>query len=424
MSKVVVGLDIGTDNVRAVIAEVDSDEKVKVIGIAEKPSQGMRNGVIVNVDAAVAVIKDTIEEAELSCGTAVTSVYTIIGGAQVESINSKGGVGVDPKSGSNRPMAIREETRQRAIESARAVKFSPDKRLIHIIPQEYIVDGSNDFKKEELIGSYGVRLEVCCHLVTASITAYDKIVQSIYRAGYNVAADNHGVMLKTLAASYSTIHNEEMELGSILIDLGAGTTDVMVINKGAPVYTASIPYGQNSVTSDIAKVKGIPYETAEKIKVERGSAWPQDNEEDTVIIPPVGGKPPEEIEQRELCAIILAREEEIMKLVKKSVVQNANIKKINGSIVLTGGGAELPGIIELTQAVWKTSSVRLGVSADFGGEDDSYRSPSFATAMGLVLANKGSSSTNKTGKKNRPAEDSAERGKNKKFFKNFLKQFF
>ncbi len=423
MDRLIVGLDIGTDNVRVVIAEIDFENKIQVLGLAEKASAGMRNGVIVNVDAAASVIKEAIEEAEVNCGVSIPSVYTVIGGSQFESYNSRGGGGIDLE-GRNRPLPVNEAAIERAIKSAQAVKISLDKRLIHTIPQEYIIDNNEVYKKDELIGSYGVRLEVTCHLVTASMTAYDKILKTIDRAGYTVENNGNAVILKTLAASQSCIHEDEMELGSILIDLGAGTTDVMVLYKGAPVYSASIPLGQKNVTNDIAKIKGIPFETAEEIKIKDGSAWPQDDEEKTLIIPPVGGKPPEEIRQKQLCAIIMAREEEILTMVKRSVVQNANVKKLDGSIVLTGGGAELPGIIELTQAVWKTSSVRLGVCGDFGGDDDSYRSPSFATAMGIIFASRIFSAKAKSEKKSRGLKEKDSGKKKTNGFKKFLSKIF
>lgn len=393
MSGIVVGLDIGTNNIRTVIAEIDSERNIKVLGTSKMPSQGVRNGVIVNIEAAVSVIKQAISEAETLAGEEVTSVYTIIGGEQVESNNSHGTVAIDPTN-RNRRLTVSNEAKKRAIDCATAISFPMDKKLIHIIPQEYLVDDISGYKNP--VGVIGVRLDVNVHLVLANITAFDTINKSILRAGYNPKS----VMLKTLAASYATIHREEMELGSILIDMGGGTTDVIVINKDAPVYTTSIAFGGNTVTNDIAIVKGIPFNVAEKIKLEKGCCWISGNEaEEEVIIPGIGGRPPEQTTRYELCEIIQPRLVEIMTMVRKAVIANSKLKKLSGSIVLTGGGALMPGIVELTQNIWGTTLVRLGVSAELGENYSEYREPDFATAVGLVMANVDNAQNDSDGRK-------------------------
>ena len=383
MSSIIVGLDIGTCAVKTVIAERLPDGKIEIIGVSKRPSQGLRNGVIVNIDAAMSSIIETIEEAEQNAGMEVTSVYTAIGGAQVESMNSEGQIGVDT-SGKNRPLEISESARRRAIEAAKAVQIPLDKKLIHVIPQEYIIDGISGYPNP--VGILGVRLEVQVHLVMASITAYSNIQQCISRSGYML----DGVMLKTLAASLATVHTDEMDLGSILIDLGGGTTDIMVLYKGAPIFTASIPVGGNMVTADIAAVKRIPVNIAEKIKVESGCCWistgNEQNEE--VIIPSVGGIPPEQSNRYELCEIIQSRMVEIFKMCRKEIVHHVNLPSMSGSIILTGGGALMPGVTELAQAVWETTAVRIGTCPDLGGVTGNYRDPDYATVIGLVMANK------------------------------------
>lgn len=383
MSNIIVGLDIGTCNIRVIIGEVDAENKIEVIGVAKRPSQGLRNGVIVNIDAAMSVIKETIEAAELVAGVEVTSVYTAIGGAQVESLNSKGQIGVD-SSGKGRTLEINENAKMRAIESAKAVVIPLDKKLIHVIPQEYIIDGLAGY--ENPVGIMGVRLEVKVHIVTASITAYSNIEQCVQRANYFI---NGVIMLKTLAIASAVATKEEMDLGSIIIDLGGGTTDVMVLMNGAPVFTTSIPVGGNLVTNDIAIVKGISNSVAEKIKVESGCCWNTGSESDEeVIIPGVGGRPPEQTTRFELCEIIQPRMDEIFSMVKREVVRRAGLTKLSGSIILTGGGALMPGVVELAQSVFGTSAVRLGESPDLGGVDSSYREPDFATVVGLITENK------------------------------------
>ena len=363
MSSIVVGLDIGTTFIKTVIGELDENNNISIIGFAKKPSQGLRNGVIVNIDAAVNAIKEAVDAAEQVAGVDVDTVYTAIGGAQVESLNSEGTVVVDSSS-KHRTLEITEEVKQNALE-------------------EYIVDdlpGSKD-----PIGTMGKKLRVKVHIILASSTTCTNLQQCVQRSGYFLG----GIWSKTLVSSLSTIHDDEMELGSILIDLGGGTTDVMVVNKGAPIFMASVPVGGNLVTNDIAIVKGIPVSAAEKIKVENGCCWITGNEvSEDVIIPGVGGRPPEETTQYELCQIIQPRIDEIFTMVKSEIVHHANITQLNGSIVLTGGGAKMNGIVQLAQSVWGTTSVRIGEVADLGGLDKSYRNPDFATAVGLVSANK------------------------------------
>lgn len=417
MSEIVVGLDIGTCFIKVVIAE-QIDDRLEIIGVAKRPSQGLRNGgVIVNIDAAMNSIKETIEAAEQMAGVEVTSVFTAIGGSQTESLNSKGQIGVDT-SGKRRSLEINENAKARSIEAAKAVVIPLDKKLIHVIPQEYIIDGLTGYK--DPVGILGVRLEVQVHIVTASITAYSNIEQCIGRAGYMLGGV---IMLKTLAAAFATVHEDEMELGSILIDLGGGTTDVMVLNNGSPVFTASIPYGGNIVTNDIALVKNISNSTAERIKIESGCCWFTGTEEtEEVIIPGVGGQPPERTTRYELCQIIQPRIDEIFSLVKKELVRKSKLTKLNGSIVLTGGGALMPGIVEMAQSVFGTSAVRVGESAAYGGMDNSYRSTDFATAVGLIVMNKDKASEDKR----RKSRKNSEEGKIKKagLFERFKNSFF
>jgi cell division protein FtsA len=418
LSGIIVGLDIGTSYIRVVIGEVNAENNVEIIGVAKKPSQGLRNGVIVNIDAAMTSIKETIEAAEQIAGVEVSAVYTAIGGAQAESLNSKGQIGVD-QSGRGRSLEINENAKNRAIEAAKAVVIPLDKKLIHVIPQEYIIDGLTGYKNP--VGMMGVRLEVQVHIVTASITAYSNIQQCIGRAGYLL---NGVIMLKTLAASCATVHDDEMDLGSILIDLGGGTTDVMVLNKGAPVFTTSIPVGGNLVTNDIAIVKGISNSTAERIKLESGCCWNTGSEADEeVIIPGVGGRPPEQTTRYELCQIIQPRMDEIFSMVKREVVRRANLTKLSGSIVLTGGGALMPGVVELAQSVFGTTAVRIGESADLGGVDKSYRNADFATVVGLVVANKDKTEENHGRAKNAKHDENAEKGKTG-FFAQLKSKFF
>lgn len=381
MLRTIVGLDIGTCNIRCVIAEIGDDGALQIIGIAERPSKGVRNGIIVNIDAACAVIKETIEAAEVESGTEVVEVYTSVGGSQVTSLPSTGVVGADPRGG-NAEVEIKEEAKRRALECAKSISIPLNEELLHILPQEYLVDGR---EYANPIGIKGVRLEVKVLLLKVSRSAFKNIEECITRAEYRLRR----ITLKTLAATYAVLRDDERDLGSILIDFGGGSTDVIVLNHDSPVFTASIPLGGASVTSDIAEVLGIPFYMAEDLKLKHGSCIAGDNDDkEEIVIPGVGGLPPALITKSTLCSIIEARVEEILVSVRREVVRRSGLKELKGTIVLTGGGALLSGIESLTQSVWKTAAVRVGSAPDLGGVDDAYRNADFATAVGLVLANK------------------------------------
>ncbi|MCR5289606.1 MAG: cell division protein FtsA [Treponema sp.] len=412
----VVGLDIGTSFVRAAIGEIGENGEVEIIGVASRPSAGLRNGVIVNIEAAMSIIKDTLEAAEQNAGDEVKSCVTAIGGTQIESLNSRGLVAVTSHGKSNREITSQDV--ERVIEAANAIQIPMDREMLHVVPQEYIVDGLRGIK--DPIHMMGLRLEAEVHIVTASKTAIQNVRACVSRAGY--ALD--GVKLKTLAATEAVVHEDELELGSILIDLGAGTTDVIVLVHGAPVSTVSIPVGGNLVTNDISIVKGIPTAVAEKIKIESGNCWlPGIGEPESVIIPGVGGRPPEETTQVELCQIIQPRIEEIFTMVRNAIVRKTNIRQLSGNIILTGGGAQMKGIVELAQNVFGTTAVRLGIPEMLGGIEEDYRRPEFATAVGLVVGSKGMARPSDGHKKHRQSEK-AGRENTESVFSKLKKMFF
>lgn len=381
MTDVIVGLDIGTSNIRVAIGEIVEDEKVEIMGLAQRPSGGVRNGTIINIEAAIAAIKETIEAAELNAGYEVFSCVTAIGGSQIESYNSHGLAAVSNKNQSNRE--INQSDKERALESARATLIPLDREFLHVIPRDYTVDGVGGIK--DPIHMIGVRLETDVHIVTASKTAIQNVGACVNRAGYTLDR----VWLKTLAQVHSVVHEDEIEMGSILIDLGAGTTDVLVLNDGAPVCSVSIPIGGNLVTNDISIVKGIPMPVAEKIKIESGCCFlPVLEKIDEVVIPGVGGRPPEIVTQDELCQIIQPRLEEIFEMVRSEIVHKTDLTRLSGNIILTGGGAQMSGVVELAQNVFGTSAVRLGIPESLGGIEEEYRKPEFATVIGLVQAQK------------------------------------
>ncbi|MCR5285867.1 MAG: cell division protein FtsA [Treponema sp.] len=422
-SKVVVGLDIGTSEIRVAIGEVDPlTGAISIAGTSSVKSAGLRNGVIVNIEDAKDKIKEAIAAAEQDAGILVESVITGIGGAQIESQNCKGGVAVNSTGKNNKE--ISPDDVKRVIENATAIPVPADREKLHVIPRDYIVDGFDGIS--DPVHRIGTRLEAEVHIVTAAKTIIENIRSTISRSGYFLDA----VILKTLAQTLSVCHQDEMELGSILIDLGAGTTDVIVLLNGSPITTASVPVGGNLVTNDIAVVTGIPVATAEKIKIESGCCWIDNITEDNdneVILPGVGGRAPEIMYQSQLCQIIQARMEQIFAMVKSAIVKNSSekIKQLSGNIILTGGGAQMDGVVELAQNVFKTSSVRLGLPENLGGIEEKYRRPDFATAVGLVLSSKTLLKGRESKRKAKPFGSKAEKSRsNENPVKKFLKMFF
>ena len=417
MTNIIVGLDIGTSFVRSVIGEVSSDGEIEIIGVAKKPSFGLRNGKIVNIEATMDCIKQVMDEVEVAAGHEVVSCVTGIGGAQVESTNQKGMVAVSSHGRNNRE--ITQSDVDRVLDYANTFQIPMDREPLHTIPREYIVDGTGGYK--DPIHMIAVRLEAEVHVVTASKTAIKNISQCVARAGYQLDQ----VILKTLACTNAVLYEDERNLGSILIDLGGGTTDVLVITNDAPIFTTSIQVGGNLVTNDIAIVKGIPTSTAEKIKVENGCCWmpiAQETESE-VMIPGIAGRGPDLSSRTELCQIIQARMEEIFVMVKEEIMRKTSVESLCGSIVLTGGGALLEGAVQLAQSVFGTSSVRLGVPEKFGDSfADEYRSPEYATAVGLVATYKNFVSSQP--KKERRQRNSDENGQGESLWQKIKKSFF
>lgn len=412
----IVGLDIGTSVIRVAIGESQVDGTVSIEGVASRKSAGLRNGVIVNIEDAMTAIRETVETAEQNAGMEVTSCVTGIGGTQIEGLNQKGSTPVTPPG--KQPREIMRADIERAVDNAKAVLIPMDRELLHVVPQNFTVDGVSGIK--DPMNMMCARLEADVHIITASKTTIQNVRSCVNRAGYVL----DGVMLKTLAATQAVVHEDEMELGSILIDMGAGTTDVLVLVNGAPVCTASIPVGGNLVTNDISIVKGIPVSAAEKIKVESGCCWLPGIENDAeVIIPGVGGRDPEQTTQTELCQIIEPRVEEIFTMVRSAVIHNTNLTQLSGNIILTGGGAQMEGAVELAQHVFGTSSVRLGIPEKLNGPETEYRKPEYATAIGLVLANK-NAAREKDSRKNKKLFPSGEDGRKESFLTKLKKSLF
>lgn len=408
--RTIVGLDIGSNVIKAAIGRYDDDGRIQVLAVASKPSKGVKCGNIVNIEDAKDAIQEVIEELEQTAGVLISSLTVSVGGSQIQSENSRGVVPIRVSSRSNKTEVTQDDI-EKVIETAVAINYPADREKIHVIPQNYLVDGIS-VRTQSPINRIGIKLEVEVHIITASKTIIQNMKACMARANYMLDA----VMLKTLAQTQSVCHEDEMELGSILIDIGADTTDVMVLINGAPVSTSSIQVGGNLVTNDIAVVTGIPFSAAEKIKLESGCCWInnlQDHDTD-VILPGVGGRSPEVMARSQIGQIIQARMDQLFSLVRQDVIKNTKdtVKQLSGNIILTGGGAMLEGIVELAQYKFRTSAVRIGLPDHLGSDESLYRRPDFATVIGLLQANRLLPRTKQKHQSGKPKESRLKRLKN------------
>ncbi len=377
----VVGLDIGTTKVCAAIGEYDERGNLEITGIGVSPSTGLRKGVVVNIEATLRSVTAAVEAAEMMSGREVHSCWTGIGGAHIDGLNSRGVVAVTGKGRETRE--IGDDDVKRVIEAARAVVIPMDRQVLHVVPQSYIVDDQKGIKNP--LDMIGVRLEAEVHIITGSVTSAQNLVKCVNRAGFRV----NDLILQSLAASRSVLTQEEKELGVVLIDLGGGTTDILVFSEGSPYFTTVVPVGGSQVTSDLSIMKNIAFETSERIKREAGCCWaPLVDREEEVIIPGVGGRPPVALPRAEICSIVQPRMVEIFELAKERIEKLGLARPLGGGIVLTGGGSQLAGAAELAARVFNMP-VRVGVPMSVGGLVEEYRSPSYATAVGLVLEGSG-----------------------------------
>jgi cell division protein FtsA len=373
----IVGLDIGTTKVCAVIGERNESGVLEITGVGVSPSTGLRKGVVVNIEATLRSVSAAIEAAEMMSGREVHACWTGIGGAHIEGLNSRGVVAVTGKGKETRE--IGQEDIDRVIEAARAVVIPMDRQVLHVIPQTYIVDDQKGIRNP--LDMIGVRLEAEVHIITGSLTSAQNLVKCVNRAGFRVS----DLILQPLAAARSVLTAEERELGVALIDLGGGTTDIVVFADGAPYFTTTVPVGGTQVTSDLSIVKNLSFETAERIKLEAGCCWePMLEGDEDVIVPGVGGRPPMPIPRSQICQIVQARMEEILRLAKEKIDKLALDRPLGGGVVLSGGGSQLVGVAELASSLFRLP-VRVGVPMAVGGLVEEYRSPVYATAVGLVL---------------------------------------
>lgn len=413
MSEVVVGLDIGTSRIRAVIGEISEAGVFQITGVGTSPSTGLRKGVVVNIENTVRAVSQAVEAAEMMSGIEATRCLIGVGGTHIDGLNSRGVVAVTGKGRDNRE--IGSEDISRVIDAAKAVVIPMDRQVIHVIPQSYIVDEQRGVKDPR--NMIGVRLEAEVHIITGSVTSVQNMIKCVNRA--SLAVDSY--MFHGIAAVKSVMTPDEQELGSLLIDLGGGTTDVVVMADGAPLHTSVLPVGGIQVTNDISIVKGISVETAERIKLDAGCCWlPLIEENEEVLLPGIGGRPPVVIPRSEICEIIQPRMSEIFAMVNEKIAPVIKNHHLSGNIILTGGGANLPGVIELASEIFGTQAVRLGIPGNFGGLSGEYRSPEYATVIGLVLAAQESHATqiSETRQGDAPAKSVKER------IRGLLKEFF
>ena len=373
-SEMVVGLDLGTTKICALIAEIDVEGIVKVIGVGTYPSEGLRRGVVVDVEKTIQSIGKAVKEAELMAGVSVETVYVGVAGEHIGSINSRGVIGV---AGSNREISLADK--EKAIEAARAVAIPFDREVLHVLPQEFTVDDQRGIR--DPIGMSGVRLETSVHIVTGAVTSVQNICKSVQRS--NIAIQD--VVLEPLAAAKAVLHEDEREMGVCLVDIGGGTTDVAIFQEGSVRHTAVIGVGGQNVTSDIAIVLRTSWAHAEKIKFESGSALAHETEEvEEVEVPGVAGRRPQMVSRQDLGAIIAARMEEIYTLVEEEIQRSGYAELLGAGVVLTGGGALLDGVSELAEQLLGLP-VRLGVPTSVGGMGEGIANPIYATSMGLLL---------------------------------------
>jgi len=373
-STIITGLDIGTTKVCAVIVKKDLEGKLNVVGIGSSPSYGLRKGVVVNIDKTVNSIRQAIEEAQTMAGVEVESVFVGIAGDHIRSLNSKGVVGV-----ARDDHEITEDDVERAINAAKALALPIDREIIHVIPQEFIVDDQDGIP--DPVGMSGVRLEVEVHVVTAAVTSAQNIVRSVQRAGYEVEE----IILEPLASSLAVLDDDERSLGVALVDLGGGTTDIAMFFDGHIRHTSVVALGGQHVTNDIAIGLRTPPEQAEQIKLKYGMVSREKlTPNETILVPGVGGRTSRMISREVLVDIISPRMEEILTLAYHKMQQSDLLELMAAGAVITGGAALLPGTAELAEKIWELP-VKLGVPKYMGGLTDSVRSPVYSTAVGLCL---------------------------------------
>lgn len=371
----IVGLDIGTSKVACIVGEVTKEGQVEVLGVGTYPSRGLKKGVVVNLETTVQSIQRAVEEAELRTHRRVESVYVGIAGSHIGSMNSHGIVAVKDKE-------VGQTDVDRVIESARSVSIPSDQKILHILPQEFVIDRQEGIK--EPVGMSGIRLEARVHIVTGSVSAAQNIVKCVRRC----ALDVEDIVLEQLASCASVLTDDERELGVCLVDIGGGTTDLAVFTNGAIRHTAVIPIAGDQITNDIAVALRTPIPCAEAIKLEHACALVRSAQaEEMLEVPSLGERPSREISQTQLAEIVEPRCEELLLLVREELRRSGFEELIAAGVVLTGGSARVKGLTELAEEIFRVP-VRIGIPQYVTGLNEVTSHPSYATGIGLLLFGK------------------------------------
>ncbi len=370
--KMIVGLDIGTSKVVAIVGEIGPDNSIEVVGIGSHPSRGLKKGVVVNIESTVQSIQRAVEEAELMAGCQIHSVFVGIAGSHIRSLNSHGIVAI-------RDREVYALDVDRVIDAAQAVAIPADQRVLHILPQEYVIDNQEGIK--EPLGMHGVRLEAKVHLVTCATNASQNIEKCIRRCGLEV----EDVILEQLASSYSVLTEDEKELGVCLVDIGGGTTDIAIFTEGSIRHTAVIPIAGDQVTNDIAMALRTPTQHAEEIKIKYACALTQlAGAGETIKVPSVGDRPPRDLSRQALAEVVEPRYDELFTLIQAELRRSGFENLIPAGIVLTGGTSKMEGVVELAEEIFHMP-VRVGCPHSVMGLTDIVRNPIYATGVGLLL---------------------------------------
>ncbi|OAJ70369.1 cell division protein FtsA [Methylobacillus sp. MM3] len=371
----IVGLDIGTSKIVAIVAELQPEGNLKVIGLGQHPSRGLKKGVVINIDSTVQAIQRALEEAELMADCKITSVFTGIAGSHIKSLNSHGMVKI-------KDAEVAQADVDRVIETARAIALPSDQQILHILTQEFIIDGQEDVR--EPIGMSGMKLEVKVHIVTGAVSAAQNIVKCVKRCGLEVT----DLVLQPLASSVSALTEDEKELGVCLVDIGGGTTDIAVFKQGAIRHTAVVPIAGDQMTNDVAVAFRTPTQSAEDIKVKHGCALRQlADPKEIVEVPGVDGRDPRQLSVQTLAEVIEPRVVELYEFVLGELRRSGMEEMIASGIVITGGSSMMKGMVELGEEIFHMP-VRLGLPRYVGGLSEVVGNPRYATGVGLVLMGK------------------------------------
>ncbi len=368
----IVGLDIGTSKVVAIVGEITEDNEVEVIGLGSHPSRGLKKGVVVNIESTVQSIQRAVEEAELMAGCQIHSVFAGIAGSHIRSLNSHGIVAIRDKE-------VTPADVDRVIDAARAVAIPADQKILHIMPQEFLIDNQESIR--EPVGMSGVRLEAKVHMVTGAVSAAQNIIKCVRRCGLEV----DDIILEQLASSQSVLTEDEKELGVCLVDIGGGTTDIAVFTEGAIRHTAVIPIAGDQVTNDIAVALRTPTQYAEEIKIKYACALTQlASVEETIEVPSVGERPPRRLARQTLAEVVEPRYEELFTLIQAELRRSGFEDLCAAGIVLTGGSSKMEGAVDLAEEIFHMP-VRKAVPQFVTGLIDVVRNPIYATGVGLLL---------------------------------------